>query len=92
MARGPCRGPPHNDRRPAEGCQQRDGPSVMMPVDIEPLELSAAIPAGRLIGADVDWRIAQAVAGAGFLQNADARTVYEEPSYLHDRGCLKPPS
>ena len=36
----------------------------MLPVDIEPLELSAAIPAGRLIGAGVDWRIAQAVAGA----------------------------
>jgi len=36
----------------------------MLPVDIEPLELSAAIPAGRLIGDGVDWRIAQAVAAA----------------------------
>lgn len=36
----------------------------MLPVDIEPLELSAAIPAGRLIGEGVDWRIAQAVAAA----------------------------
>lgn len=36
----------------------------MLPVDIEPLELSAAIPAGQLIGDGVDWRIAQAVAGA----------------------------
>ena len=36
----------------------------MLPVDIEPLELSAAIPAGRLIGAGVDWRIAHAVAAS----------------------------
>jgi len=36
----------------------------MLPVDIEPLELSAAIPAGRLIGHGVDWRIAQAIAAA----------------------------
>jgi hypothetical protein len=36
----------------------------MLPVDIEPLELSAVIPAGRLIGRGVDWRIAQAVAAA----------------------------
>jgi hypothetical protein len=37
---------------------------AMLPVDIEPLELSAVIPAGRLIGDGVDWRIAQAVAAA----------------------------
>jgi len=36
----------------------------MLPVDIEPLELSAVIPAGSLIGDGVDWRIAQAVAAA----------------------------
>jgi hypothetical protein len=36
----------------------------MLPVDIEPLELSAAIPAGQLIGDGVDWRIAQAIAGS----------------------------
>ena len=36
----------------------------MLPVDIEPLELSAAIPVGRLIGDGVDWQIAQAVAAA----------------------------
>jgi hypothetical protein len=36
----------------------------MLPVDIEALELSAAIPAGQLIGNGVDWRIAQAVASA----------------------------
>ena len=36
----------------------------MLPVDIEPLELSAAMSAGRLIGGGVDWRIAQAVAAA----------------------------
>lgn len=36
----------------------------MLPVEIEPLELSAAIPAGRFIGDGVDWRIAQAVAAA----------------------------
>jgi len=36
----------------------------MLPVDIEPLELSAAIPVGGLIGGGVDWRIAQAVAAA----------------------------
>ena len=48
----------------------------MLPVDIEPLELSAVIPAGRLIGDGVDWRIAQAVAAA--LPNAihpDGRVV-----------------
>ncbi len=36
----------------------------MLPVDIEPLDLSAVIPAGRLIGEGVDWRIAHAVAAA----------------------------
>ncbi len=36
----------------------------MLPVDIEPLELSAAIPAGKLIGNGVDWQIAHAVAAA----------------------------
>jgi hypothetical protein len=36
----------------------------MLPVDIEPLELSAAIPAGQLIGDGVDWRIAHAVAAS----------------------------
>ena len=36
----------------------------MLPVDIEPLELSAVISAGRLIGSGTDWRIAHAVAAA----------------------------
>jgi len=36
----------------------------MLPVDIEPLELSALIPAGSLIGNGVDWRVAQAVVAA----------------------------
>lgn len=36
----------------------------MLTVDIEPLKLSAAMPAGRLIGEGVDWRIAHAVAAA----------------------------
>lgn len=36
----------------------------MLPVEIEPLELSAAMPAGRLIGNGVDWPIAHAVAAA----------------------------
>jgi len=36
----------------------------MLPVDIEPLDLSAVIGAGRLIGDGVDWRIAQAVTAA----------------------------
>lgn len=36
----------------------------MLPVDIEPLDLSMAIPVGPLIGGGVDWRIAQAVAAA----------------------------
>lgn len=35
-----------------------------LPVDIEPLELSVVIPAGRLIGGGVDWRVAHAVAAA----------------------------
>jgi len=36
----------------------------MLPVDIEPLDLSAVIGAGWLIGDGVDWRIAQAVTAA----------------------------
>lgn len=36
----------------------------MLPVDIEPLELSVVIPAGRLIGDGVDWRISHAVTAA----------------------------
>lgn len=36
----------------------------MLPVEIEALALSRAIPAGRLIGDGVDWRIAHAVAAA----------------------------
>lgn len=36
----------------------------MLPVDIEPLDLSAVIGAGRLIGDGVDWRIAQVVTAA----------------------------
>lgn len=36
----------------------------MLPVDIEALELSAVIRAGKLIGDSVDWRIAHAVAAA----------------------------
>jgi len=36
----------------------------MLPVDVEPLELSVVVPAGRLIGDGVDWRIAHAVAAA----------------------------
>src|SRR5215475_4225095 len=35
-----------------------------LPVDIEPLDLSATIPVGRLIGEGIDWRIAQAVTAA----------------------------
>jgi hypothetical protein len=35
-----------------------------LPVDIEPLDLSATIPVGRLIGDGIDWRIAHAVAAA----------------------------
>lgn len=36
----------------------------MLPVDIEPLELSAVIPAGKLIGDGAEWQIAHAVAAA----------------------------
>jgi hypothetical protein len=36
----------------------------MLPVDIEPLDLSAVIGAGQLIGGGVDWRIAHAVTAA----------------------------
>jgi hypothetical protein len=36
----------------------------MLPVEIEPLDLSVVIPAGMLIGNGVDWRIAHAVAAA----------------------------
>ena len=37
---------------------------AMLPVDIEPLDLSAAITAGKLIGGGTDWRIAQVIAAA----------------------------
>jgi hypothetical protein len=36
----------------------------MLPVDIEPLDLSTTMPVGRLIGDGIDWRIAQAAAAA----------------------------
>jgi hypothetical protein len=36
----------------------------MLPVDIEPLELSVVISAGQLIWGGTDWRIAHAVAAA----------------------------
>jgi hypothetical protein len=36
----------------------------VLPAGIEPLELSAAIGAGRLIGDGVGWRVARAVAAA----------------------------
>lgn len=35
-----------------------------LPVDIEALNLSAAIPVGRLISEGIDWRMAHAVAAA----------------------------
>ena len=35
-----------------------------LPVDIEPLDLSATIPVGRLIGKGIGWQIAHAVAAA----------------------------
>ncbi len=36
----------------------------MLPVDIEPLDLSAIIPAGQMIGSGTDWRVAHAVTAA----------------------------
>ncbi len=35
-----------------------------LPVDIEPLDLSATIPVGQLISEGIDWQIAQAVTAA----------------------------
>jgi hypothetical protein len=63
----------------------------MLPVDIEPLELSAAIPAGRLIGDGVDWRIAQAVAAA--LPSAvhpDGRVVLSVETFRYQGTGIQP--
>ncbi|HVB43999.1 MAG TPA: hypothetical protein VNF47_15030 [Streptosporangiaceae bacterium] len=63
----------------------------MLPVDIEPLELSAAIPAGRLIGDGVDWRIAQAVAAA--LPSAvhpDGRVVLSVETFRYQSTSIQP--
>jgi hypothetical protein len=63
----------------------------MLPVDIEPLEMSAAIPAGQLIGNGVDWRIAQAIAGA--LPSAvhpDGRVVLSFETERYQRTGIEP--
>jgi hypothetical protein len=63
----------------------------MLPVDIEPLDLSAAIPAGRLIGDGVDWRIAQAVAAA--LPSAaypDGRVVLSVETFRYQGTGVRP--
>jgi len=51
----------------------------MLPVDIEPLELSAVIPAGKLIGTGVDWRIAH----AGNGRHAQCRSPRRPHRALH---------
>ncbi|HUZ26409.1 MAG TPA: hypothetical protein VMV07_21855 [Streptosporangiaceae bacterium] len=62
-----------------------------LPVDIEPLELSAAIPAGRLIGDGVDWRIAHAVAAA--LPSAvhpDGRVILSVETARYEGSGVRP--
>ena len=63
----------------------------MLPVDIEPLELSAAVPAGQLIGAGVDWRIAHAVAAS--LPSAvypDGRVVLSVETARYEGSGVRP--
>lgn len=63
----------------------------MLPVDIEPLELSAVIPAGKLIGDGVDWQIAHAVAAA--MPNAahpDGRVILSVDAARYQGTGIKP--
>jgi hypothetical protein len=62
-----------------------------LPVDIEPLDLSATIPVGRLIGEGIDWRIAQAVAAA--LPSAvhpEGRVVLSVQSARYQATTIRP--
>jgi hypothetical protein len=63
----------------------------MLPIDIEPLELSAAVTVGRLIGEGVDWRVAQAVSAA--LPSAihpDGRVVLSVETFRYEKTGVRP--
>ncbi|GEM_PF-3657649 len=63
----------------------------MLPVDIEPLELSAAIPAGQLIGDGVDWRIAHAVAASlPSAAHPDGRVVLSVETARYEGSGVRP--
>jgi hypothetical protein len=63
----------------------------MLPVEIEPLELSTAISAGRLIGDGVDWRIVQAVAAAlPSAMHPDGRVVLSVRTSRYARTGIQP--
>lgn len=63
----------------------------MLPVDIEPLDLSAVIGAGQLIGGGVDWRIAHAVAAAlPSAAHPDGRVVLSVDTARYDGTGIDP--
>lgn len=63
----------------------------MLPIDIEPLELSTVIPAGKLIGDGVDWQIAHAVAAAmPSAAHPDGRIVLSVNTARYQRTSIEP--
>jgi hypothetical protein len=63
----------------------------MLPVEIEPLDLSGTFPVGRLIGQGIDWRIAQAVAAAlPSAAHPDGRVVLSVDSARYEGTGIEP--
>jgi hypothetical protein len=60
----------------------------MLPLEIEPLDLSAVIPAGKLIGTGTDWQIVHAIAAAlPSVAHPDGRVVLSvEPQRYQGTG------
>jgi len=62
-----------------------------LPVDIEPLDLSATIPIGRLIGEGVEWQIAHAVAAAlPSVTHPDGRVVLSVQPNRYQATTVRP--
>lgn len=63
----------------------------MLPVEIEPLDLSGTFPVGRLIGRGIDWRIAQAIAAAlPSAAHPDGRVVLSVDSARYEGTGIEP--